>query len=82
MLKTIKKCLNIVAAFASLFSGLFWAGSAKAQMDILNLTGKNTVEIAEKLNHFSQHENYWAACGASLAGIALFLALFVEVFED
>lgn len=75
----MKKLLNIIAAVCSLVSGVLWALSANAQMLILNATGSNAEEVVKKLNFISQYENFWAACGAACAGIALFITLFFEV---
>ena len=78
---TFKNILAAVAAFASLFSGLFWHLSAKAALDASTATGTapEALEAVRDLTTLSIHNNLWAAYGAAVAGIALAIALALEV---
>jgi hypothetical protein len=78
-----KNILAAIAAFASLFSGLFWHLSAKAALDVSTATATGTASEAlnavRDLTTLSIHYNLWAAYGAAVAGIALAIALALEV---
>jgi hypothetical protein len=72
----IRNGLKMIAAIASLLSGLCWHLSARAQLAIFETQGLDADQIIQRLNVVSQNENMWAAELAAVAGGAMFLYLF------
>lgn len=79
-MRTARKILAAIAAFASLFSGLFWHLSAKAALEAARATGTSSeaLQATHNLELLSLHQGLWAAYGAAVAGIALAVALFLD----
>jgi len=77
----LKNVLATIASFASLFSGLFWHLSAKAAADSATATGTTpaALQAARDLASLSIHQNIWAAYAASVAGVALAIALILDI---
>ena len=66
----------LVAAVGTFWSGFMWHASATAQIQALSLPAENSAAAVQNLLVASAHNNLWAAWGAMVAGVAVFLLLF------
>jgi hypothetical protein len=82
--KIFIKVLNVISAFTSFGSGIFWLLSAQAQLEAMNLANLVSSEKVQKgiaaLSKISAEYNFWAAIFAGITGIAL--AIIVTAADD
>jgi len=78
MQKVIKNILAVLAAFGSLFSGLFWHLSAVMQLKAIAFAAATPPATSEAINTLTvvaAQQNLWAASAAAISGVFLAIAV-------
>lgn len=78
MKHALKSICILAAGIGAFWSGLFWHLSALAQLKALSVQATSGAAAVQRMLAASAHNNLWAAWGAMVTGVALFLLLFFK----